>query len=101
MKLALILIPVAAYALGQPRYVDTTSTPGSFPLVRAAIFVDPADWPGVTRAASDLRADIGRVTNITPDLATAARPHTILIGTLGHNPTIDRLAADRKIDDGA
>jgi hypothetical protein len=105
MKLALILAPTLALALGQPRYIDDSPRPGSFPMVRARsaapIFVDPADWPGVIRAASDLRADIGRVTSILPDLATAAGSRAIVIGTLGHSPTIDRLAREGKIDDAA
>src|SRR5690242_9637890 len=71
MKSAIFLIPVAAFALGQPRFIDDTARSGSFALVGAAIFVDSADWPGVIRAASDLRSDIGKVTGITPDLATA------------------------------
>jgi hypothetical protein len=105
MKLALIFLPTLAFALGQPRYIEDAARPGSFPLVRArsaaSIFVDAADWPGVIRAASDLRADIARVTGLTPDLASVAHANTILIGTLGCNPTIDRLAAEGKIDAAA
>jgi hypothetical protein len=101
MKFVCLLIPVAAFALGQPRYIDDAAQPGSFALVRAGIFVDTTDWPGVIRAASDLRSDIGKVTGVTPDLATAPRGRTILIGTLGHSPAIDKLAADGRIDSGA
>jgi len=101
MKFVCLLIPVAAFALGQPRYIDDAARPGSFAVVRAGIFVDTADWPGVIRAASDLRSDIGKVTGVTPDLATAPRGRTILIGTLGHSPAIDKLAADGRIDAAA
>jgi hypothetical protein len=102
MKLALILLPALAFAIGQPRYIEDTARPGSFPIVRARtaapIFVDPADWPGVIRAASDLRADIARVTNITSNLAAAPTHNAILIGTLGHSPAIDRLARGGQLD---
>jgi hypothetical protein len=102
MKLALILLPALAFAIGQPRYIEDTARPGSFAIVRAGaaapIFVDLADWPGVIRAASDLRADIARVTNITSNLAAAPTHNAILIGTLGHSPAIDRLARGGQLD---
>jgi hypothetical protein len=78
---------------------------GAFPLVSASaaasIFVDPADWPGVRRAAGDLQADIERVTGVRPEFAPA-RPATtaqaVLIGTIGHSPLIDRLVAAGRLD---
>src|SRR5215472_10664058 len=98
----LLLLPAIALAIGQSRYVDDTPQPGSFPIVRAKIaapiFVDPADWPGVIRAAADLRADIARVTGLTPDSISAPGAGAILIGTLGRSPAIDRLVRDHKID---
>src|ERR1035438_9247506 len=67
-----LLLPTAALALGQPRYVETLARPDSFPIAQAqacaAIYVDPADYPGVIRAAGDLQADIARVTNCTPTI---------------------------------
>ena len=107
--LAASLVVVAAasdaFAIGQTRYVETTSSSGSFPLVQgkdaATLLVDPADWPGVIRAAGDLQADINRVTGITPALVkgapTAAR-NIVIIGTVGRSPLIDRLVRERKID---
>ena len=40
----------------------------------ATIFVDKNDWAGVLRAASDLQADIERVSGVKPELATGRRP---------------------------
>jgi hypothetical protein len=99
-KLPLLLVPACLFAIGQPQYVAATRTPGAFPLVdaktAAAIYVDPADWPGVIRAASDLRADVARVTGLTPTSALA--PAAVIAGTLGKSPIIDRLVRDHKLD---
>jgi len=54
-------IPPRAWALGQTRYVETSPSANSFPLVQwnatASLLVDAADWPGVVRAARDLQAE--------------------------------------------
>ncbi|MDE1146463.1 MAG: glycosyl hydrolase 115 family protein [Azospirillaceae bacterium] len=96
---AALLSAVPAWALGQDRYVETTAGPGRFAIVadgRAArIHVDGDDYAGVRRAAGDLAADIGRVSGVPSALADTG---TILVGTVGHSPTIDRLAAEGKID---
>ena len=80
-----------AYAIGQPWYVELHASPGAFAVAQnrnlAHVYVDDADWPGVVRAASDLEADIARVTGAKP--ARALGPNTILIGTVGHSPVID------------
>lgn len=105
--LGLLLLPRAGFALGQVPYVGETPTPGSFPLVRAkraaVVYVDPGDHAGVVRAAGDLRADIARVTNITPALARnekALGTSAIIVGTVGRSPIIDRLIRAKKIDAG-
>src|SRR5215472_12512453 len=74
LKIVLIVLPalspLLASGIGQPLFVDPVPRKDSFPLVNfglaAAIHVDERDWPGVIRAASDLRSDITRVTGITP-----------------------------------
>ncbi|MGN6626330.1 MAG: glycosyl hydrolase 115 family protein [Tepidisphaeraceae bacterium] len=73
-------------------------TPNAFPLVESgratALYVDPSDFEGVQRAASDLREDIGRVTTLRPELRTtesSATRDVVWIGTLGKSPTIDGL----------
>lgn len=78
------------WALGQDSFV---SAMGAFPLAGAEIQVDSADWPGVARAAGDLRSDLAAVFG-------KAKPtgRVILAGTLGKSPAIDKLAAEGKID---
>jgi len=97
----LLAIAQASSARATENYVRWTDGPGAFPLVDgenvAPICVDPNDWPGVTRAAADLRQDIKRVTCKEP--ANQKRgPHPIIIGTLGHSSLIDRLVKDSKLD---
>ena len=101
----LLLAPVAAEAIGQSRYVLGTGAAGSFPIVQrqsaAAIYVDSSDWPGVTRAAADLQSDIARVTGVTAKTvhdAGALPANTIVIGTIGKSPLIDRLISEKKLD---
>jgi len=79
-----------------------------FPLVRAGraatLIVAPGDAKVVTLAAQDLARDIGAVTGVTPEFASAEPPAAdaprVLIGTLGHSPTIDALAASGALDAG-
>jgi len=94
-----LLLPAAALALGQSRYVETVERPGSFRIAQAhtcaAIYVDATDYPGVTRAAGDLQADIARVTGCTAAIthdASALPAHVIVIGSLEHSPLVKRLA---------
>ena len=91
----------SAFALGQPRYIDTIPAPGSFAIFQSAIYVDANDYPGVARAASDLAADIERVTGTKPRLLRgeqAPGTHAILAGVLGHSAVIDRLVREGKLD---
>lgn len=79
----------------------------SLPLVHkrsvAPIIVDPADWPGVARAARDLQADFERVTGRRPAIKGDIQektdaPVVIIIGTLGRSPLLDALAQAGKLD---
>ena len=103
MRLLLACLALSAnlWALGSPRYVETTPRAGAFALVEnsaaAAILVDATDWPGVQRAAHDLQADVNRVTGVTPAWGSTGRK-MILIGTIGKSPLVDRLASTGKID---
>lgn len=114
-KLPLLLVLVSAVvsavpkdllAIGRSRYIELTAGRGSFPLVgprgAAPIYVDAADWPGVIRAASDLQADIQRVTTVAPTMVRGAngrKPELlVLVGTIGKSPLIDQLIRERKID---
>jgi hypothetical protein len=66
----------------------------------AAIYFDSKDFPGVIRAVKDLQTDIEKVTNAKPKLITDENPNVknvLIIGTLGRNTIIDRLANENKI----
>jgi len=103
--LCLLSFTQSSFALGQARYVETVHRPGSFVVAQgrtlASIYVDPNDYAGVARAASDLQADIARVTGRSPRVAgveTSLGTDAIVIGTIGKNAVIDRLIRQRKID---
>ncbi|MGA2131589.1 MAG: glycosyl hydrolase 115 family protein [Bryobacteraceae bacterium] len=93
----LLALPCGLYGLGQVSYVETAARPGSFPITQgktcASLYVDPADYAGVIRAAADLQADIERVTGckpaITHDAGTVG--HVIVIGSLEKSPLVTRL----------
>jgi hypothetical protein len=96
--------PEASVAIPQ-RYVDTVPSEGSFTLAQkgetAVIYVESGDWPGVIRAASDLQADVNRVTGQTPRLAQKEADlggNSVIIGTIGKSKIIDQLSKDGKID---
>jgi hypothetical protein len=97
-----------ALAIGQQKYIDTVSggesREGVFQLAQkgelATIYVDANDWPGVIRAAGDLAADVNRVTGRLPKLTKDEKDlakNTVIIGTIGKSPIIDRLIKEGKI----
>ena len=105
IALLLASVPTSLLALGQKRYIETTSLPGSFPIVRAGnaapIYVDAHNYPGVKRAATDLKSDIARVTGVSPVISnSSAELHTyaIIMGTIGHSARIDSLVRSGKIN---
>jgi len=107
-SLCLLAIPNSGWAIGQDKYVENAASPGSFPLVNgndaAPLYVEASDWPGVVRAATDLQADINRVTGKTPAITTDGKTlaaNAVIIGTIGKSPLIDRLIAEKKIDASA
>jgi hypothetical protein len=98
-------LPQTSPANGSFSYVEQKPGPGSFCIARdggvAGVFVGAEDFPGVIRAAGDLRKDIGKVTGGTPGLVCGEMPggtNVIIIGTIGKSPVIDRLVRDKKID---
>jgi len=108
LPLLLLWSAVAALALGEPKYVESAPAAGSFAIVRqgsvARIYVDSGDYPGVTRAAGDLRADIARVTGLNAGIfheTGKGGADAILIGTIGKSAVIDRLIGENRIDVGA
>lgn len=84
-------------------YVVFEKSNNSFEVVGkrvASICVDPTDWKGVRRAASDLGQDIFRVTGRKASVLEVndVRNGSILVGTIGHSALIDRLIRDGKLD---
>jgi hypothetical protein len=109
VSLACLSAPHRLTAQNAPPADDAYVTPnggaGRFPLAAAGqtapLVVSAADYAGVVRAARDLQADIGRVSSAEPALAIDTLPNarcTVIIGTLGKSPLIDRLVRERKLD---
>jgi hypothetical protein len=103
IALLLASVPTSLLALGQKRYIETTSLPGSFTILRAGnaapICLDADDYSAVKRAATDLKSDIARVTGVFPVISnSSAELHTyaITIGTIGHSGLIDSLVRNGK-----
>ena len=102
---ALALTSSRAFALGDPSHVSTAPSPTSFALSAdhhpAPLYLDSAELPGVLHAAQNFASDEKQVTGDTPAILhdLSSKPQDIvLIGTLGHSPTIDRLVAAHKLD---
>src|SRR5205085_11339046 len=94
-----------AVGLGQPRYVEAISRPGSFTIAKpgtvTSLCVDEEDHAGVVRAIEDLKADIRRVTGQSPVICKELKSSTsgvILIGTIGKSHLIDGLIRNKKIN---
>ena len=103
LVVASLVVFVACQAAAELVLTDSPQ-PGEFVLFdgqsAAPIFVETNDEPAVIRAAGDLVADVERVTGAKPELARGLDGQTnlVIVGTLGHSQTIDRLAADGKLD---
>ncbi|MTV36814.1 glycosyl hydrolase 115 family protein [Duganella radicis] len=106
MLLALLSHALPAHALGQKKLAWFDTPPAdAVALARngqaAKLYVDPADYPGVVRAAGDLQADIARVSAARPALNTGGKPagaDVVIIGTVGKSALIDQLVAAGKLD---
>lgn len=100
---AVLLGFVRLWASG-PAEVDAQPVAEHFTLARegwvAPLFVSADDWPGVRRAAGDLRADLERVTGGAPVLSDRAPAgnDVVLIGTVGKSAVIDGLVARGQLD---
>ena len=113
---ATAIAPLTVNALGEPKYVITSASPGAFVLAQngkaAPLVVSDEDWPGVVRAAGDLSRDVGRVTGHVAPLIQIGAPagnwpppeqacggiDLVLIGTIGKSPLIDTLVRNHKLD---
>jgi hypothetical protein len=94
-----------ASPLAQDAYVENIQGAGDFPLAAdgraAAIVVDDKDWPGVARAAGDLRADIERVTGRRPAAGNVLNGQSgpvVIVGTAGKSAILEALEKAGKID---
>jgi hypothetical protein len=99
-----------AWALGERQFVRFDSAQAGVALAGgqkpARLVLDPREFPGVRRAAADLRADIGRVSGARPALLQAAPARRdggdlVIVGTLGKSALVDRLAREGRIDAAA
>src|SRR5947209_20364541 len=90
--LAAVVAAVAlpCYALGEKSFVSFEPAAGALELVRAGhaatIYCDEGDFPGVTRAARDLQADVERVSGVKPALMSPREmpaADVVIVGTLG------------------
>ena len=95
----------SVFAVDGKSYISPEKGYGCFTLSAsgesAPLYISGEDYPGVIRAANDLKADIGRVTNVEPQLLTESVPaskEVVLIGTLGKSPVIDKLVEDNKLN---
>jgi hypothetical protein len=90
----LVCLCVNARALGEKVFVSFTPQSAAVSLADARVVTDSRDFPGVLRAAGDLKADIAEVTGHAAD----GQVDAIIIGTLGRSALIDQLAAAGKLD---
>jgi len=95
----------ARAALGERTSVSFEPVVGGFPLADhgavAPLLVDPNDWPGVVRVASDLQADVERVCGVKPAVlqGQVPAPALVIVGTFGKSSFIEQLVRDGRIDD--
>lgn len=92
------------YLSNVPQYIQYNATSSSFCIASkgnaARIYVSPADWQGVIRAAVDLGDDIRKVTGTAAQVmcSDSLAQEAIIVGTIGKSPLIDKLVADGRID---
>lgn len=86
-------------------YVSTLDGQNRFPLSvqngAAPLVISSLDYNGVPTIAGHFQADIERVTGRAPNIVVDELPdskYIVLIGTIGKNPLIDQLIADKKLN---
>ncbi|MFT4249551.1 MAG: glycosyl hydrolase 115 family protein [Pseudomonas sp.] len=97
--------PAGDAGCAAPAAVCERAVAGALPLIEhgapVTVLADANDFPGVLRAARDLRGDLSAVAGRDAVLSTdASAPPRIAIiaGTLGHSPRVDRIVRERGID---
>lgn len=98
-------LPITASAIGGTSYISTTGGKSQFTLSAAGtsttLCINSKDFPSVIRALTDLKSDIGKVTNYQPTISFDKLPHqkeVVIVGTLGKSPIIDQLVKKKKLD---
>jgi hypothetical protein len=91
-----------AHAADPTSWISNTARSGDFALVDAAgsasLVIDKADAKVVAIAASDLAADIEKVTGRKPAVDGKAAAKSVIIGTFGRSALVDELARSGKLD---
>ena len=92
-KIVLFLmgLMLAVTARAAQQFVTFSSQPDAISLAGATIGYSTQEYEGVKIAISNLQTDIERVMGKAPLLSEGSGEATILVGTLGLNPDIDRL----------
>jgi hypothetical protein len=95
----------AQSTFGTEQFISSEKKKGDFTMsadgLSAPLLISSKEWPGVSRAFRDLRADIGKVTSSLPELFTDKLPYSkeiIIAGTIGKSQLIDQLIKSKKID---
>ena len=95
----------AQSTFGTEQFISSEKRKGDFTIsaegFSAPLLISSKEWPGVSRAFHDLRADIGKVTSSMPELYTDKLPDSneiIIAGTIGKSELIDQLIQNKKID---
>jgi len=102
----LLIITIGnCYGITPNKYVTNRAGKENFPLASkgkaASVLVSNNDFSGVLRVVGHLQNDIKTVTGVFPILYKDSfedSDFVIIIGTLGKNPIIDKLAKEGKID---
>ena len=105
LLVSVLVAPRDSLAIGQERYFEGVPSRGSFPIVQgnaaATIYVDSSDHVGVVRAANDLKADVARVTSLSPAISHEEKSlgkNAIIVGTIVKSRIIDQLIREWKIE---
>src|SRR5436189_4145629 len=100
-----VIVPLRLFGLGSVPYVTERPTVGGLQMVyhkkAATIWVDEEDFAGVRRSATNLQADIGRVTRCLPKLTTDVKDlglDAIIVGTIGKSRVIQELVRAGKLN---
>lgn len=98
--LLLLVVPNTISAYDKEQFVFTQKNTSYFPLAvdgkPVSIHTDNSDYKGVLRAVNDLKEDLRKVTGNSPQQGVTK--FTLIIGTVGKSPTIDKLIQTGKIE---